>query len=176
MDKLDLKNIGPIQLLAVAFRKPVFKGKINDELQKLRDEKMVKIIDGVAIQKTESGEIKTLEASDLTATESMEFGAVIGGFIGLGSGSTTTAMQTSEEMAEKFHKRYEYGLDKEDIEDMAEGIPKGDAALILLIEHRWLIPLRNAMRDAGGILLAQDFLSPELLMTLGKQQASLSAA
>ena len=172
MDALNLKNIGPLQLLAVAFHKPDFKGKISEELQKLRDQKLVRIVDGLVIQKSETGEIAALEESDITADESKQFGAVIGGWIGLGTGSQKAATETSKEMAESFSQRYQYGLDKEDLEDMAADIPNGDAALILLIEHQWLTPLRNAMRDGGGTLLTQDFLSPELLMSVGHEAAT----
>jgi len=52
---------------------------------------------------------------------------------------------------------------------LTENIPAGDAMLILLIEHVWAIPFRNAVRDAGGVLLAQDFLSPELLISVGEE-------
>ena len=173
MDKIDLKTIGPLQILAVAFHKPDFKGKIRDELQKLRDQKLVRIVDGLVIQKSETGEIAAIEESDITKDESKAYGAMIGGWIGLGTGSTTTAMETSKHMAEAFSERYQFGLDKEDLQEMAADLPKGDAALILLIEHKWLTPLRNAMREGGGTLLAQDFLSPELLMSVG--QAAVTA-
>lgn len=172
MDKLNLKDIGPLQVLAVAFRKPEFTGKIREELQKLRDQKFIRIVDGIVVQKSNSGEIAALEENDITKDESKMFGAVIGGWIGLGSGDTQTSMKTSQETAEAFQERYEYGLDKEDLKDMADSIPNGDAALVLLIEHRWLIPFRNAMREAGGTLLSQDFLSPELLMTVGAAAAA----
>jgi uncharacterized membrane protein len=172
MDKLNLKDIGPLQILAVAFHKPDFKGRIREELQKLRDQKFIRIVDGIAVQKNDKGEIAAIEESDISQDESKTFGAVIGGWIGLGSGNQMTAMKASEEMAEKFNERYQFGLDKDDLMEMAADIPNGDAAIVLLVEHRWLIPFRNEMRNAGGTLLAQDFLSPELLMTIGQQSAA----
>jgi uncharacterized membrane protein len=168
MEKVKLQDIGPLQLLAVVFHKPALKGTVRNELQKLRDQKLIRIVDGIVIQRTKSGEVVALEQSDLTAEENMLYGAVIGGLLGLGTGDTNVASATSEYVAEEFNKRYEYGLDQEDLQDLAEAIPSGDAALVLLIEHQWLIPLRNAMRNAGGSLVAQDFLSPELLFSLGK--------
>ncbi len=173
MDNLNLKNIGPLQILAVAFHKPDFTGKIREELKKLRDQKLVRIVDGLVIQKSETGEIAAIEENDITQSESKQFGALIGGWIGLGTGRTDTAIAASKQMAESFNERYQFGLDKDDLQEMAADIPNGDAALILLIEHQWLTPLRNAMREDGGTLLAQDFLSPELLMTVG--QAAVAA-
>jgi uncharacterized membrane protein len=64
-------------------------------------------------------------------------------------------------------EEYEYGLDDDALASIAEDIPPGGGALLAVIEHRWAIPFRNAVRDQGGILIAQDFLNPEMLITLG---------
>jgi uncharacterized membrane protein len=169
MADIDLSKVGPLQILAVDFDEPAFSGKINDELQKLRDQKFIRIVDGVAVQKDASGNVIILEESDLSSEENEKYGAIIGGLIGLGSGDAEVAQLSSEYVAERFNERYEYGLDKEDLEDLTENIPAGDAVLVLLIEHVWAIPFRNAVRDAGGLLLAQDFLSPELLISVGEE-------
>jgi uncharacterized membrane protein len=176
MGEVDLKAVGPMQLLAVAFQKPNFKGRISDELKKLRDNKFIRIVDGIAVQKDAAGKMTVREESDLTPEQNKLYGAIIGGLIGIGAGDTKTAVKMSDRVAEKFNRRYEYGLDKEDLDSMAEEIPNGDAALILLIEHVWAIPLRNALRSAGGMLMAQDFLSPELLISIGRQQSAALAA
>lgn len=169
MAESKLKDIGPLQLLAVAFSQPDFQGKIQDELNKLRESKLIRIVDGLAVQKTESGKLIVLQASDLTSEENKRYGAVIGGLIGIGTGDAEVAQKTSDYVAEQFNKRYDYGLDAEDLRELADQMEVGDAAMILLIEHVWAQPLRNAMRDAGGMLLAQDFLSPELLIGVGQE-------
>jgi hypothetical protein len=54
---------------------------------------------------------------------------------------------------------YEYGIDAPTpAPSIAENIPAG-AGLLLLIEHRWALGLKRAIRGAGGIVLAQDMLS-----------------
>jgi uncharacterized membrane protein len=169
MAKSNLKDIGPLQLLAVAFSQPDFQGKIQDELDKLRESKLIRIVDGMAVQKDESGKLIVLQASDLTSDENKLYGAVIGGLIGIGSGDAEVAQRTSDYVAERFNERYDYGLDADDLRELADTMESGDAAIILLIEHIWAQPLRNAMRDAGGMLLAQDFLSPELLISMGQE-------
>ena len=169
MKEVSLEAIAPLQLLAVSFVNPTFSGAVNKELQKLRDQQLIRIVDGVVARKDASGKISTLEQSDLSSEENMAYGGVIGGLIGLGMGDTEIAAQSSTDVAEAFHRRYEYGLDKEDIEDLTERLPENTAVMLLLIEHRWLLPLRNAMRNEGGALLSQDFLSPALLMSLGKE-------
>ena len=38
---------------------------------------------------------------------------------------------------------------------------------MLAIEHLWAIPLRDAVRDAGGLVLGHRSLTPEELVALG---------
>jgi uncharacterized membrane protein len=153
------EQMGPLQLLVFSFKAPNFEGKILDEVAKLNDSEVMRVIDSLAIHKDHSGNIKVLQTSQITADEATEYGAVIGGLIGLGSGDKKIA---------DFHARYEYGLDQEDIKEIANSIPEGSAALFALVEHLWAISLRDAVRGAGGMLVAQDFLSPEALMALGQ--------
>jgi uncharacterized membrane protein len=166
----ELGKIGPIQVLAVTFdRDDAFRGKIREELDKLKRQNFIRLVDATLVHKDDQGKLTVVKESDLTSDEATEYGAVIGALIGLGSGDEATMERSSRAMAEAFHERYEYGLDKEDLEDMAESMPSRSTALMLLIEHLWAIPLRNAMREAGGRLVAQDFLSPEVLVSIGRQ-------
>ena len=45
-------------------------------------------------------------------------------------------------------------------------LPDGSSALVLAIEHLWAVPLRNAVRDAGGVVSGTDP-HPEELITFG---------
>ena len=38
---------------------------------------------------------------------------------------------------------------------------------MLAIEHLWAVPLRDAVRDAGGLVLGHQTLTPEDLVALG---------
>ena len=62
-----------------------------------------------------------------------------------------------------------YGITEEDIDDIAEAIPAGSAAGIFIIEHLWAKSLKQALRDAGGVLMSQGMLSPELLIMVGEE-------
>jgi hypothetical protein len=48
---------------------------------------------------------------------------------------------------------------EEEAWDVIEEIPNGTAAPILL-EHRWAIPLRDAVASTGGFRLGDAFVSP----------------
>jgi hypothetical protein len=50
---------------------------------------------------------------------------------------------------------------------LVDELPDGTSALVLAIEHLWAIPLRDAVRDAGGLVLAARSLTAEDLVALG---------
>ena len=52
---------------------------------------------------------------------------------------------------------------------MTDEIGPGDHAAVLLVEHLWAARLREAVREAGGRLLGQGFLTPEVMMIVGAE-------
>ena len=50
---------------------------------------------------------------------------------------------------------------------MLEEIPPDTAGLLVLLEHRWAIPLPDAIARAGGFRLASEFISPLDLVSIG---------
>ena len=56
---------------------------------------------------------------------------------------------------------------EEDAWDVLEDIPNDSAAALLLIEHHWAVPLRDAVVRAGGFRLAEGFISPLDLVAIG---------
>jgi hypothetical protein len=52
-----------------------------------------------------------------------------------------------------------------------EDIPNDSAAALLLVEHHWAVPLRDAIARAGGIRLSDGFISPLDLVAIGLLEA-----
>ena len=50
---------------------------------------------------------------------------------------------------------------------MLEEIPNDSAAALLLIEHHWAVPLRDAVARAGGFRISDGFISPLDLVEIG---------
>ena len=62
---------------------------------------------------------------------------------------------------------------------LLDDLPDGSSALVLAIEHLWAVPLRDAVRDAGGIVISHPSLSAEDLIAFGMaigDEAALEAA
>ena len=158
-------SIGPVQLLVVAFDRPNFTGEILDELAYLRDNDQIRLIDVLAVQKTEHGTIEALRWSDLSIEEAEDLGATVGALLGLGV--------AGEEGAEAGARAgFEAGsdghlIDDAQVWDVADTIPAGSAAEIALIEHIWAKPLRETIERAGGVVVSGEFIHPLDLLDIG---------
>jgi uncharacterized membrane protein len=75
---------GPVQLIVLGFSQPEFHGEIIAELEKLRENDMVRVIDSLAVYKDADGEIEIEHLSNITEEEAIELGTKIGALIGLG--------------------------------------------------------------------------------------------
>jgi uncharacterized membrane protein len=157
--------IGPVQLLVLGFTHPNFQGEIIAELERLRESDTVRVIDAMAVYKDAEGEIEVEHLSNLTKEEAIELGSKIGALIGLGiegeEGMEAGAVAGAEAGAEGIEV---FG---EEAWDVLEDIPNDSAAALLLIEHHWAVPLRDAIARAGGFRLADAFISPLDLIEIG---------
>jgi uncharacterized membrane protein len=164
-----MEEIGPIQLLAIGFTDPRLDGSVIDALADASAAGAIRVVDMLGVYKDESGDILAAEMSDLTEDEAMTYGAWVGALIGLGAGGAEGAEMGAIAGAMVAADEYEYGMDAENIASIADDIPPGGAAMLLVLDHRWAIPFRDAARASGGILLAQDFLNPEALIAFGAE-------
>ncbi len=158
--------IGPVQMLVLGFAEPNFTGKFAAELDRLREHEFVKIVDALVVQKDDAGEITALQVSDLSEGEALEMGAIAGALIGFGYGGDEESVEAgaklgAEAMADG------HLIPEEDAWYVADAIPNGSTAAIVLLEHLWAIPLRDAIVDAGGIALADEWIHAKDLIAVG---------
>ena len=167
-------TIGPVQLLVLGFEDPQFKGEILEELKRLKEADIVRVIDAAVVKKNEDGSVDTLHTSDLSADEAKEFGAIVGALIGLGAdgeeGMEAGAVAGAEALEDGRL------LDDKEVWYVADAIPTGTATAIALLEHRWAIPLRDAIVRAGGFVLADEWIHAKDLVAVGLKAAVGSAA
>jgi uncharacterized membrane protein len=166
-------TIGPVQMIVLGFPHPDFHGAIIAELERLRASDTVKVIDALAVHKDDAGEIEVAHLSNLTDEEAVEFGTVVGALIGLGIEGEEGLEAGAEAGAAATADGVEVFSD-EDAWDVLEQIPNGSAAAVILLEHTWAIPLRDAVAEAGGFRIDDGFISPLDLVALGMVSAEES--
>jgi uncharacterized membrane protein len=159
-----MDEFGPVQLLVVGFDDANFQGEILPELRRLRDRDVIRLIDLVVVEKDAAGDIASVEVSDLSEDAAAEFGAIAGALVGLGADGG----EGMEEGAIAGAEAAEDGVFGDELVwSVADAIPIGSTAAVALIEHRWAIPLRDAIRRAGGVTTADAWVHPEDLIAAG---------
>ena len=155
--------IGPVQLIVLGFSHPHFHGEVIAELERLRENDTVRVIDSIAVYKDANGELEMEHLSNLTEQEAVELGSKIGALIGLGvegeEGMEAGAKAGAEEAAAHGINAAEW--------DVLEDIPNDSAAALILLEHHWAVPLRDAIVRAGGFRISDGFISPLDLVGIG---------
>jgi len=166
--------VGPVQLITLGFPDPNFHGEIIAELERLRESDTVRVIDALAVYKDEAGDVEVVHLSNLTREEAVELGSVIGGLIGLGEdgeeGLEAGAAAGAARAADGFTP-----LGGADDWDILDDIPNGSAAALILLEHQWAVPLRDAVVRAGGYRISDGFISPLDLVEAGLHSAEEAA-
>ena len=160
-----MEEFGPVQIMVVGFDDPNFTGEILAELRRLKEAELVRVVDLVVVAKDEHDDIAAVEMSDLSDDERASFGAIAGALVGLGmegdeEGLEAGALAGAEAAEDGF-------LGEEAGWSVADAIPPATTAAVALLEHRWAIPLRDAIRRAGGVPLADSWIHPEDLVALG---------
>ena len=170
-------TIGPIQAFVIGFPdNDLFEGRIAEELGRLSDVGQIRIIDAVFVMR-EGGDVAVLSVSDLDDDQRAELRAAVGALVGLGIAGDEGAAAGAElgasvdtgapSAAELVAAR------------LLDELPDGSSALVLAIEHLWAVPLRDAVRDAGGVVIAHRSLSAEDLIAIGMalgEEVALEAA
>jgi len=160
-------TIGPVQLIVLGFPEPNFHGEIIAELERLRESDTIRVVDALAVHKDTDGEIEVAHLSNLSDEEAIEFGTKVGALIGLeieGEEGITAGAEAAADGIQVFSD--------DDAWDVLKEIPDGSAAALLLLEHHWAIPLRDAVTRAGGFRISDGFISPLDLIGIGLVSAA----
>ena len=159
-------TVGPVQLIVLGFNHPDFHGEIIAELERLRENDMVRVIDSLAVYKDDKGEIEVEHLSNLTQQEAIELGSKVGALVGLGiegeEGVQEGAAAGAQEAAEGIQ-----ALGDAEALDVIEELPNDSAAALILLEHHWAVPLRDAIARACGFRISDGFISPLDLVEIG---------
>ena len=121
-------DIGPVEILVVAFPGNQFTGEVAPALADLVESGLIRVIDLVFVTKDAAGDVVGMELSGLDAGMGAAFGSVVEEPSGM--------------------------LSDEDIDDLGADLAPNSSAAILLFEHVWATRFRDAVVNSGGELVA----------------------
>ena len=132
-----MEEIGPVDYAIVAFPGNRFRGEIAPAIGELVAAGTIRIIDIAFVGKDADGNAVAMELTELDpeVQEGLEkIGVEVGGL-----------------------------FNEDDLIDAAEGLEPNSSAALLVWENVWAMKVSQAMRDAGGELLAFDRLPHEVV-------------
>ena len=162
--------IGPVQLIVLGFNHPEFHGEIIAELERLRESDTVRVIDALAVYKDAARRVRGRAPQQPVrggGDRARQQGRRADRARHRGRGGLRgRRLAGAEAAADGVHV-----FSDEEAWDVLEDIPNDSAAALLLLEHHWAVPLRDAIARAGGFRISDGFISPLDLVEIGLMSA-----
>jgi uncharacterized membrane protein len=132
-----MASMGPVEYVVIAFPGNRFKGEIVPAVAELVDNDVVRILDVAFIKKDADGNVTMFEYDVLEDVLAYGFADVDGEAGGV--------------------------LNDEDMELAAETLEPDSSAALIVWEHRWAARVSQAIRDAGGRIIAGERIPEEIV-------------
>jgi uncharacterized membrane protein len=142
-------TLGPLEYIVIGFEGNRFNGEIAQEISKVVEKRIIRVVDAVFITKDIDGNATIVEIDNKDDPKFADFAPLLGDLMGL--------------------------LTPEDEETLAAGIGPNTSALALLFEHRWAENIKDAMTAAGGFLIGREVIPPEVLAEVSAEIEAASA-
>lgn len=163
------EQLGPVQVLVVSFDDiSKLRGRVLDELMRLRRREVVRLLDLVVVVRDRDGELRIVQESDLDATGAAAFGSVLRALLGVGPEDDRDQISVRA-LAGAAGAASGHVFDEADVWYLADTVPAGTAAAVALIEHRWAIPLDLRIHEAGGEVVGREWIHPADLVAARAQ-------
>lgn len=133
-------TLGPLEFVVIGCSAPQFMNEIMPELNDIQQTGMIRVVDLFFARKDADGTVAVLEVHDLNDEELTLLAPVKQDLLGL--------------------------LTHEDIAELTQAIPPDSPAVIVLLEHAWLVNLSRGLDKAGAVLLAGGMVPPASMQQL----------
>ena len=174
-----MADVGPIQYIVFGVRTEDQQKEVVQRLRSVSERGNIRLIDVAFIRKGEDGTLQAGRLSGLSEEEQRRFGIVARALVGIGA--AMEYHRTGGKFGGGGFLDQEFGDSaqeiKERIYEAAQDLPPGAACAIALIEHRWLLEVKEQLQDKGVVILTQGLVRPRSLVMLGAElQAAEQAA
>ena len=120
--------IGPLEFVVIGCKGQQFTSEIVPELNAIQEKGLIRVVDLIFVRKDTDGTVKALEVHDLNDEELAAFDPI------------------KEDLMRI--------LTPQDISLLTEAIPPDTSAVIVLLEHAWIVRLTESLNRADAVLLA----------------------
>jgi hypothetical protein len=188
-------SLGPLQFVFLGVRNDEQRSEVGKALRTLSERGQIRVVDIAYTTKQPDGTFTPVqEQSSMTEQERQQFGAAVGALVGMGFGGyyggnggakqgarmgAQMGYQGGDGMVATFAQE-EYGLSvdevREHIRELAKDVPVGATCAIALIEHRWMLELKDRLQNAGITVLGSGLIRPRSLVMLGGDIAAAQQA
>src|SRR5829696_1755094 len=152
----DAPGFGPLQLLVVGFETTErLHGQIAREIAELRGRGLIRVVDARMLTRDAAGELSEVDLNPVLGDPRWRPVAHLFGLNGAATNGGHGGMDPEAFAAT-------VGFTLEDLRRLTDEIGPGEHAAVVLIEHLWAGRLREKIRAAGGQLVAQGMLTPEV--------------
>ena len=166
-----MATIGPIQYIVFGVRTEEQQKEAVQRIRAISERGNVRLIDLAYVRKAEDGSLQTGRLSGLSDEEQRKFGTVARALIGMGAAMEYA--RTGGEFGGGAFADQDFGEPiqeiKERIYEAFQDLPPGAACAIALIEHRWLLEVKENLQNKGVVILTQGLVRPRSLMMLGAE-------
>ncbi len=187
--------VGPLQFVFLGVRGDEQRAEVTKALRALSERGTIRVLDIAYTTKREDGSFAPIqEQTTMTDQERQQFGAAVGALVGMGYGGyyggkegakqgakvgAQLGAQGGEGVVASFAQE-EFGESvdevREDIRELAKDVPVGATCAIALIEHRWMLDLKDQLQKAGIVVLGSGLIRPRSLVMLGADIAAAQQA
>jgi hypothetical protein len=140
--------LGPVQVLLIGLDEPGSERMLDAELQDLHSQDAVRALDLLRVRREPDGGLRRLDPPHLDAYP----------------GTLVEALLVSDREDE---------ATGDGTWSLADRIPRGAAAAILLLEHRWAIPLREAAAGVDAEVFGDAWVHPRDLAAARRAVGSI---
>jgi hypothetical protein len=141
--------IGPLEFVVIGINGHRFSKEIAPELNAIQQKGLFRVVDLLFARKDSNGTVSVLEVHDLNDEELASFDPFKEDLMGV--------------------------LTPEDIALLTSAIPPDTSAVVVLLEHQWVVRLAQSIQQAGGTLLAGGMAPPAALEQLEAELAAMQA-
>ena len=139
-------DIGHLEYIVIGVSDRQLKSALIAELNAIQEAGKIRVVDLIFVSKSADGTVAMQEVSELVEEELAEYGDIAVNLMGL--------------------------LTAEDITQLTEQVPPDSSAVVILIEHTWVIGLTEAVRKNGGAVYAAGMVSHDVLAHVSAELAA----